>query len=828
MAGPEGDDQVFCCGGCAEQYGADPDESNEEHDCCSTTDSDGTARDSAPPPPDEARGNVDLRLDALGDKHVDRLEDGTVAANLHLEGIHCSSCVRTVERMPSELEGVVDARLSLARERLRVRWRPNRTDLSAIAGWLEPYGYRPRPLDQEEASRAAERERELLRRVGICWALAANVMMLTVPLYAGLVPESNALLFHGARWVCLVLATIAVGVGGRSFFARAWHSFAALDAGPLQLSMDVPISLGIAAGWSYSVWSTIAGSGEVWFDSISVLIAALLTARWLKARGRRRAVDASSRLAKLVPSTARPAGRSDERVPVDRFEPGDDVLVSPGERVPVDGDVVDGTSSVSRAILTGESRPEAVAPGDEIFAGVENLTDEIVVRATELGDETRVGRMMDWLEEEDESTDATAFADRFGGAFVLATLAAATATAIYWWSTAGPTAAIEPVVALLVIACPCALGLAVPLASTVASGRAAKLGIFVERKGVFDALRQAGAVVFDKTGTLTAGRTRLVDRHGDPDALSLAAEVEAHSSHPLAAAFDEIDRHGDVSVDDVEESSGAGIGGRVDGHDVVVGRPDWVESRVDGSREELEVDRNTTSMTRRGLTPVGIGVDGEFSALVGIGDPIRSGAGDLLEQLDGDRRVELLSGDHPATVDAVARDLGLPTDAARGGMEPEEKVERLGQIRAETDGPVVMVGDGVNDTVALDEADVGVAVGRSADAALSAADVVCRRPGVEPVGELFEGAESLGGTVRGLLTASVAYNLVAVAAAAAGWIDPLAAAVLMPTSSTAVVLAALWQPAFREAEASDPSAEAEAELDRDVPPGRLAPTGARR
>ena len=723
--------------------------------------------------------------------------DGGREADLFVDGVHCAACVWVVERLPHEMPGVTAARLDLPRARLTLTFDPDRVRLSEVGRWLARFGYAARP-SRPEAGTATDAERALLVRMGIAWALAGNVMLIAFALYSGLDADPTAPLASAARWLSLALIVPAVGYGAAPFFLRAWASTqAAWRARSVRhLHLDTPIALGIAVGAGQSAWATVTGRGEVWFDSVAVLIAALLTARWLQLRSRRRAGEASERLLALVPRVARRVGPDGTASAVDLGEirPGDLVEVPPGEVVPVDGVVETGASRLDRAALTGEARPEPVRPGDAVEAGTTNLTAPLRVRAVAVGEATRVGRLLAWVERgEVRRAPVVLWADRLGGAFVLAVLALAAATAALW-AVLDPAQMPSHLAALLVITCPCALGMATPLALSVASGRAARAGVFVKSEEAVQRLTEVDTVVLDKTGTLTEGRMDLAETHGSEAALDLAAALEAHATHPVADAFVRARGAGAGPVTCVEAEAGAGIRGVVAGHAVVVGRPDWVAGQTP-SPLPADLRHAFRGAAERGRTPVAIVVDGAWAGGVGVGDRLRPEATALVRRLQADgTAVHLLSGDDPAVVAAVARELGIAE--AHGGVSPEAKRERIAALQAE--GRVVaMVGDGVNDAAALRQADVGVAVGGGSTAALVAADVFLTRPGIGALVETLDGAGQAMQTVRRLLALSLAYNVLGASAALAGLVTPLVAAAAMPVSSLAVVGLALTQPSFR-------------------------------
>lgn len=754
------------------------------------------------------------------EEQTELLADGSRFVRLHLEGVHCAGCVWITEKMPHAVPGVLDAQLSLSRGRLDVRWNPERVSLSETAQWLAQFGYMPHPVRADRIAGASDAERALLKRVGASWAISGNIMILAVAGYGGLSLATEPMLATFMRWVSLALATISMVYGGGVFFRRAFESLRGLThrSGPsgwTRLSMDVPIALGLFVGWAHSAIATIRGVGDVWFDSIAILIAALLTARWLQMRGRRFAGDAAEGLLSLLPSVARRVEDSGEisEVPAHRLQVGELVEVRAGDVVPADGIVESGRSTLHRAVVTGESRPEAVEVGDLVEAGVTNLGNPLRVRVRAAGNDTRVGQLMQWVEDgERRRAPVVQLADQLGGIFVLVVLVAALATGVVW-SFIDSSQAVAHVVALLVISCPCALGMATPLALTVGVGRAAKQGVFIKHDDVLQALSKATHVVFDKTGTLSEGRMTVSRVEGSHDAAYLAARLESSSAHPIAKALGEWGDYesgglyNQVELSAVEETLGQGIQGRVGDTHVQVGRLRWMQiSDVQGAQDKAWLAVESRAV-EDGMSPVFVAIDGQLQAAVGIGDRLRHDAKEVLEGF-AKKGIQsaLLSGDHPRLVEACAAELGIDPELQRGGVSPEQKRDFIQALREKNPTAViVMVGDGVNDAIALQEADVGVAVHGGTQAALVAADIFMTREGVSALKELMQGTEEVMRTVRRNLLGSAVYNAVGISAAALGLVVPLVAAIAMPFSSLFVIGSSLSQRSFRPRRAAERS-----------------------
>ena len=709
--------------------------------------------------------------------------DGLSVVELYLEGVHCAACVWLVEKVPLAVPGVAECRLDVGRSLATVVWDPGETRLSSIARFLDSIGYPPHPYHGVEAREMERREdRALLIRIAVAGAVAGNVMLIAFALYGGhfhgISPEFSTLF----RWISLGLTLPSVLWCAQIFYRGAWGALRTRT-----LHMDVPIAIGILAAFGWGVANTVRGTGEIYFDSVTVLIFFLLVGRFVQRRQQRRAARATELLFSLAPSTARVVdGGLVREVPVDALRPGMVVELRAGDTAPADGVVVAGASELDLSLLTGESRPVAVSVDDPVHAGTTSLSGRIEVETRTAGADTRLGRILRLIEDgARRRAPVVLLADRISGWFVVAVLTLAAATAAIWWHV-DPGTAVEHAVALLIVSCPCALGLATPLAVSAAVGRAARSGILIKGGDAVETLARPARMILDKTGTLTEGRLAVVRWHGDERLRRLAAATERHTNHPAAAAltagFDLSELPEPV---DAEQHPGRGVTARIEGHDVFVASPAYAEERHGPLPDSLAT--LVADIIDDGLTPVVIGIDGAAAAVAGLGDPIRPDTPDALAAIrDRGWKVEVLSGDHPGTVAAVLRRGGREADRGRGGAAPEDKVERVRE--AASDGAVAMVGDGVNDAAALAAATVGIGVHGGAEATLAAADVYLTEPGLGPLVRLLDGSRRALGVIRRNLVFSLAYNAVAVTLAMMGHMHPLTAAVLMPLSSITVVI----------------------------------------
>ena len=708
--------------------------------------------------------------------------DGLLATDLYLEGVHCTACVWLVEKVPVRLSGVAEARLDMRQSMARVVWDPGTVRLSSIARFLDGLGYAPHPFRGVQTREMRRREdRGLLIKIAVAGAAAGNVMMLAAALYGGM--------WHGIagefeslfRWVSLTLALAAMW-SASIFFRGALGSLRARA-----LHMDVPITIGILAGFGWGVWATLSGRGEIYFDSVTTLIFLLLVGRYVQQRRQRSAADSAELLYSLSPSSARLIEADTVRtVPLEALVPGMRVEIPAGESIPVDGLVAAGHSDIDTSLLTGESRPEHVSEGDGVHAGTVNLSSRLEVQVMAAGENTRVGRLSRLVEESAlRRAPVIRLADRISGVFVAVVLALALLTLLLWWNQ-GAGVAVDHAIALLIVTCPCALGLATPLAVSAAIGRAGRKGILIKGGDALEQLSRSGRVLLDKTGTLTEGRMELVRWWGDESVMPLVRQVESKVAHPVAAALvrglPEAESESEIEVE--RSAEGSGVRGRVSGRELLIGSPAHVEQRT--GRPSETVAGIVRSYADEGLTPVLIACDGTVVAAAGIGDPLRPGSAAAVDELRKmGWHVGVLSGDHPGVVAALAQHLGIPPEDRQGSATPEQKLNVV--ERATAEGTVVMVGDGVNDAAALSAATVGVAVHGGAESAMAVADVFLTREGIESLGTLFRGARRTMNVIRLNLVFSLLYNVVGATLAITGLIGPLVAAVLMPLSSLTVI-----------------------------------------
>ncbi len=709
----------------------------------------------------------------------------TEVIDLPVEGMSCASCVGRVTKALSGMDGVEQADVNLATARATVAYRPGAVAPDDLRGAITDLGYRsPEPAEVAGREDGSSAEDEEVRTTGRRLALAA---VLTVPLLA--LSMVSSLQFTGWGWVALALATPVVWVSGLGFHAATLTNLRHRAA-----TMDSLVTLGTVAAWT---WSTVvllffdgaSGGGDggphLYFETAAVIITLILLGRWFEARARRRSGAALRALGELGARTAELEDGTE--VPVADLLVGQRFVVRPGERVATDGTVVDGRSAVDESMLTGEPVPVEVEVGGDVVGGTVNASGRLVVEATAVGAGTALAQIVR-LVEQAQSTKAPVqrLADRVSAVFVPVVLVAAALTLAGWLATGHDAGvAFTAAVAVLIVACPCALGLATPTAILVGTGRAAQLGIVIKGGEVLESTRAIDTVVLDKTGTVTEGRMELVEvvvADGEDGARvrRLAASVEAASEHPIARAVaNGVDRTELLPVDDFESEAGFGVRGRVDGVEVVVGRAGLFD-RVPG-----ELSDAAGRLAADGRTAVFVGWDDAARGVAAVADAVKPTSAEAVRRLSGlGLTTHLLTGDNPRTAEAVATAVGI--DRVRAEVRPDDKLAYVDSLQR--DGHVVaMVGDGVNDAAALAAADLGIAVGTGTDVAVEASDLTVMSGDLRAVADAVALSRRTLSTIKGNLFWAFAYNVCAIPLAVVGVLNPMIAAGAMGFSSVFVV-----------------------------------------
>ncbi|CQR63967.1 heavy metal translocating P-type ATPase [Streptomyces leeuwenhoekii] len=731
---------------------------------------------------------------------------------LLIGGMTCAACAARVEKKLNRMDGVT-ATVNYATQKARVAF-PAGTEVADLIATVVKTGYtarEPEPPRQETPAAAGEAAGDpdlaaLRRRLAVSALLAAPVVLLAM------VP---ALQFDNWQWLSLTLAAPVVVWGGLPFHRAAWTNLRHGAA-----TMDTLVSLGTLAAFGWSLWalflgeagmpgmrhgfdltvSRADGASTIYLEVAAGVTAFLLLGRFLEARSKRRAGAALRALMELgAKDVAVLRDGREVRIAVDRLAVGDRFVVRPGEKIATDGVVVEGSAAVDTSLLTGESVPVDVVPGDPVTGATVNAGGRLVVEATGVGADTRLARMAKLVEDaQSGKAEVQRLADRVSGVFVPAVLLIAAGTFGAWLGTTGdPAAAFTAAVAVLIIACPCALGLATPTALMVGTGRGAQLGILIKGPEVLESTRRVDTVVLDKTGTVTTGRMTLQEVYAaggtdEKELLRLAGAVEDASEHPVgrAIAAGAAERVGPLpAARDFANVPGRGVRARVEGHEVAVGRLAEHTGHL-----PWEVARAKEKAEREGRTAVVVGWDGAVRGVVAVADAVKDTSAEAVRELRAlGLTPVLLTGDNRAVADAVARAVGI--DQVIAEVLPEDKVAAVRRLQDEG-RTVAMVGDGVNDAAALAAADLGLAMGTGTDAAIEAGDLTLVRGDLRVAADAIRLARATLGTIKGNLVWAFGYNVAALPLAAAGLLSPMIAGAAMAFSSVFVVTNSLRLRAF--------------------------------
>ncbi|MBI5439525.1 MAG: heavy metal translocating P-type ATPase [Nitrosomonadales bacterium] len=709
--------------------------------------------------------------------------------HLLVEGIHCAACVWLIERGLQRVPGVQAAEVNLAARRLHLRWDNRRSKLPDVIRALAKIGYSAVPYNPESAEGAIKKaNRAMLYRLFFAGFAMMNMLWISIALYSGANRDEFREFFH---WIGLALATPTLLYAGYPFYRGA---FGGLRGG--RLTMDLPITIGLAVTYAYSFYVTVTVNkiGEVYFDTVTNLIFVILIGRYLEGMFRHQAISATKRLMELQPRAAVVMRNGQELMtPIRGVKPGDHVLIKPGCKVPVDGVVLEGRSAVDESMLSGESAPVSKSIGAQVCAGTVNASGALLVEVRTTIQNTTLAKIIRLVEEAQSSkAPIQRLADTIVPWFVLVTLACATLT-FFIWSSENFEIALMAATSVLIITCPCALGMATPMSVAVASGLGAQHGILIRNGLVLETLSGVNHFVFDKTGTLTEGRMSVAQMHFAlgavaQDVLRSAAAVERYSEHSVARAIiAEAEaqqlNYRDMAVNGFHATAGLGVQAETAGQMMLMGSAEWLMRRGIAINAELQAQAHELEV--QAMSCVHVAADGLHIAVFALADKLRDDARQLINGLrEAGIRTTLLTGDRRPVAEAIARQLG--------GMEviaevlPQDKDQVIRQLK-QRGAVVAMVGDGINDAPALIRADVGIALGSGTDVSVENADIVLMHNELDKVRLATLLSRRTLRTIKQNIGLSFVYNAIMVPLAMMALVTPLVAAITMPISSLVVI-----------------------------------------
>lgn len=739
------------------------------------------------PPPELSSDLTSYDLDEVQTLYVDQLGD-IRTISLLVEGIHCAACVWLIEQSLVNVEGVLTADVNLTAKRLTLRWDNRQIALSQVLTLLGQIGYAAVPFDPDTAEGLlAKRHRSLLYRMAFAGFAMMNLMWVSIALYSGADQGEFRNWFH---WIGFLIATPTLFYSGYPFLRNAF-----IGLKRQYLTMDLPIAIGAVTTYSYSTYVTMTSSlvGHVYFDTVVNFLFVILVGRYLEAISKRQALSATTRLLELQPKLATVVDAAGQYhiVPIRSVKIGDHVLVKPGEKVPVDGVIIDGQGAVDESMLTGESLPIYKGVDDQVVAGSINGEGAFTVKAVQVLRNTALSKIVTLMEEAQASkAPIQSLADKIVPWFVVVTLSLAFITFLFWWQV-DIEIAILAATSVLIITCPCAFGLATPMSIAVATGVGASKGILVKQGLALETLSKVTHFVFDKTGTLTDGALHLKSIEALPDiekheVLRLAASVEQHSEHSIAKAITQAAKQQQLTLDKLHNFCsfpGQGVSAIIDNKRVMVGTQIWLQQQSLIAFDYWQ--QRVQQLEQQGISCVFVCVENNIVGVLGLADELRSDAATVVSDLLSQNiAVSVLSGDKQSVVAAVTAPLGeinryaevLPKDKS----DTVRKLQQQGEI-------VAMVGDGVNDSPALIQADVGIALASGTDVSIESADIILSHNDLLAVAQARRLARQTLSTIKQNIVLSISYNVIMVPLAMMALVSPIVAAVTMPISSLLVI-----------------------------------------
>ncbi|PTI92676.1 heavy metal translocating P-type ATPase [Staphylococcus simulans] len=716
-------------------------------------------------------------------------------AEFKISGMTCAACSSRIERVLSRTEGIDQANVNLVTEKASIEYDQSHVDMDQVFEKVKQLDYEPIAL--ETADEAKARKNQELNRQKMKFIIA---MILSLPLLYTMVGHFSFLSFlplphvMTEPWFQFILATPVQFILGWQFYKGAYGALRNKSA-----NMDVLVALGTSAAYFYSIYMWIIHAGEkhipLYFETSAVLITLILLGKYFEAKAKGHASDAINKLLSLQVKEAR-VERDGEAVslPVDQVQKGDVLLIKSGEYVPLDGEIIEGETSLDESMLTGESIPVDKTIGDEVIGATLNHGNFIKVKVTHTGDDLVLNQIIKIVEEaQGEKPNIQRLADKISGIFVPTVLGIALVVFIIWFSFITPfnfQSSLEVFIAVIVIACPCALGLATPTSIMAGSGRSAELGVLFKSSEALEQTQNVDTIVFDKTGTLTEGQPsvyKVIDNTDNQQFGTLVKSLEVQSEHPLSQAITDYYQDAqNLIVDQYQTHPGNGISGYINGQFIKIGSQSFIQPDLNDWDEQLEAE--IKNLQHQGSTVVLASIDNQFAGLIALRDEPKTSAKALIERLNPNYDIVMLSGDSQGTAEAIAEELGINRVIA--GVKPDHKAEEITKLQDEGKN-VMMVGDGINDAPALAKSNIGLAMGTGSDIAIEAGDIMIVGGDIEKVEDALDMSQRTMKNIKQNLFFAFCYNAIGIPIAAFGLLAPWVAGAAMAFSSVSVVLNAL-------------------------------------